>query len=161
MSISLLFFIASYCGRREEPEIKNQIISYLISQSLTSTGSPCQNFSLSEAACIVAPELSSTTCSSSEISRLKLIIEPTSLRTDEVLDKFFVCWKNCNLIFNVQETICMKDKFATNKAYREAQRSGTTSSSTNWGICMNRCNKGEDTESGLNKTGASYPKSAY
>lgn len=157
----LFFFLNGNCRKSNEPDLKAQVISYLISQSLTNSGTPCENFSLSEAACITSPDLNTVTCSSGEITRLKNLIEPSNLRTDPVLEKFFICWKNCNLLFNANEIICTGSKFSNNKAYREAQRSGTTNSSGNWGVCMNKCNKGEDVESGVKSTGATFPKTAY
>jgi hypothetical protein len=163
--ISLAFFILIFtngnCRKEKENDLNTQIISYLITQSTTNTNNPCLNFSITESACVRVPESSTITCSDSEIDRLKSLIEPTSKRSNEILNKFFTCWKNCNVIFNSQESICNGEKFSTNKLYRDSQRSISTNSASAWGICMNRCNKGEDVESGLNTTGASYPKSAY
>lgn len=149
------------CKRNQNSdERKNQINSYLLSLAQEGQGTPCTNFATSESFCIANPDSTILTCSNDEILRLKKGIEPVEKRTDEVLSVFLNCWKSCNNIFNTTETICTSgSKFPSNKAYREAQKSGSTTQSKSWGLCMNSCNKGENLE--VSSTGATYPNPAY
>jgi hypothetical protein len=155
-------FLNENCRKNNaDDETNKQITSYLVNQYQTSGTNACSNFAFSESSCISSADLVTTTCSAYELSRLKSQIEPIALRTDAIMDKFFSCWKNCNVLFNTQESMCNSGKFASNKDYRNSQRSGSTSSSGIWQLCMDPCTKGTDVTSGLSGTGANYPKSAY
>lgn len=158
-----LFLLSGFssCGSSQKDGTKEQILTYLLNTQ-TASGNPCMNFANSENSCVISPDSVVTTCSESEISRLTNLIEPSEKRTSEIMNAFFQCWNKCNLLFNAGEPICTKGtKFSSNREYRSAQRSGSTSASQTWGVCMNSCNKGESVEEGLSTSGATYPKPAY
>ncbi|MCB1179109.1 MAG: hypothetical protein KDK36_16100 [Leptospiraceae bacterium] len=150
------------CSPSKNNEAQDQLITYWINSGGLNGENSCSNFASSENSCISSPDSILLTCSDSEVYRIKNIIEPPDKRTEVIMNAFFSCWSKCNILFNGNEAICLKNtKFSSSKAYRDAQRSGSTSASQTWGVCMNSCNKGDSTETGLAGTGASYPKSAY
>lgn len=162
-AILALFYLSGIfgCSRNQNSQDrKNQLNSLLLNQALGDSSSPCSNFASSEIFCVANPDSILQTCSNEEFSRLRTGIEPPEKRTDETMNLFFLCWRGCNLIFNSTESICTSNaKFPSNRAYREAQKSGATAASQNWGICMNSCNKGESQE--LTGSGATYPRPGY
>jgi hypothetical protein len=149
------------CSRSQKDTSFEQFLTYLLNNQGNSV-SPCSNYASSENACISSPDSVLLICSESEMNRLTNLIEPPEKRTTEVMSGFWNCWSKCNFLFNSQEAICTRGtKFSSNREYRSATRSGSTSASQAWGICMNSCNKGESKEPGLAGTGATYPKPAY
>lgn len=160
-AISLLFLLVLgiQCKTKKPSNSKEQILSFLLNQSLTQSSDPCTAFASSEGMCVSSQIGILQTCSDSEKSRLKRSIEPPEKQTDEVLGKFFECWRKCNLIFNSQEPICAGTKFSSLQTYREAQKSGQSSASKSWILCTNSCNQGEAEET--NTLGAIFKGWAY
>lgn len=146
----LVFFILLLdCRKKESTNTKEQILSFLLNQSLTQSSDPCVSFVTSENLCLLNPTNTLQICSDSEKNRLKKNIEPQEKQTNEVLNAFYECWKNCNLLFNSQEPICAGSKFTNAEIYRNAQKSGQSASSKSWILCMTRCNQGEAEETKL------------
>lgn len=148
LTIFLLFLLVlgMQCKTKKSSTVKEQILSFLVNQSLTQSSDSCTAFASSEGLCVSTQIQILQTCSESEKSRLKKSIEPVEKQTDKVLDKFFECWRKCNLIFNSQEPICAGTKFESLQTYREAQKSGQSSVSKSWIVCTNSCNQGEAEE---------------
>ncbi|MCX7999344.1 MAG: hypothetical protein N3A69_10420 [Leptospiraceae bacterium] len=134
------------CRRKESSGTKEQILSFLLNQSLTQSSDPCTAFAATEGLCVLAQTDALQTCSEKEKSRIKKSIEPLEKQTNEVLNKFYDCWRRCNLVFNAQEPICKEPKFSTLEVYRNAQKSGQSSASKSWILCINSCNQGEAEE---------------
>ncbi len=146
LCLVFLLILNIQCKSKKTSNSREQIISFLINQSLTNSTDSCTSFASSEAICVSSQTEILRTCSDTEKSRLKKSIEPIEKQTNEVLDKFFDCWKKCNLIFNSQESICLESKFTKLESYRDAQKSGQSLASKNWILCTNTCNQAEAEE---------------
>lgn len=161
-----LLILLNFCGGSDNTTKRQEQLQLLIylrnNQAATSsTQSACFNFVLAESACITLPDSQTTTCSDSELTRIKNGIQTSDKRTDSILIGFFGCWKNCALLFNASNSICSSSKYPTTKSYREAQKSTASSGSVAWGTCMTTCNNGNSEESGLKGTGATYPTQPF
>ncbi len=156
-----LFSFCSRSGNEEKRKEQIQLILYLQDNKIPTSSSQaaCFNFVSIENTCIVIPDSQSTTCSDSELLRLKNGIQPSDKRTDSTLIAFFSCWKNCALLFNVTNSICNEAKYPTTKTYRDAQKSTANAASAAWGACMIKCNNGENEETGL--LGTTYPTQPF
>ncbi len=162
----ILFSFLFQCGGGEDTTKRAQQIQLLLylqnnKTPSSSTQAACFNFAATERTCIVAADSQSTVCSDSELTRLKNAIQTTDKRTDSILIGFLGCWKNCALLFNATNSICMNSKYPTTKTYREAQKSTSTTASAAWGSCMTTCNNGNSEETGLKGTGATYPTQPF
>lgn len=167
MILLCLFLILGQCGTRvrEYSEGEKALLFFIFKNGGTinsSYTSGCSGFWNSEQLCIKSPDSLSSVCSDSELTRVKNGIEPSDKRTDKVLEAFYNCWMNCNLIFNASDSDCLNAKlFSTTKSYRDAQKAAKTQSSLNWGFCVEKCNSGKSNDPILIDAAATYPKPAY
>lgn len=164
ISTVLIFLLFSFCSRSNNTEkSKEQVQLFLYlqeNQAPTSTSqASCFSFVSIENTCIIAADSQLTTCSESELSRLKNAIQPSEQRTESNLIAFLNCWKNCALLFNLANPICSSAKFPTTKAYRDAQKSTSSTASGAWGACMTKCNNGQSEETGL--LGVTFPNQPF
>ncbi|MCB1158083.1 MAG: hypothetical protein KDK45_11315 [Leptospiraceae bacterium] len=158
--IFILFFIACGGGSSKDPAETERVLSYILQN--TDSGNPLKNACISfinvENLCILQPQTVLISCSDSELSRLKNLINPAEKRIDSVLISFFQCWKDCNTVYNTQEEFC-KEKFASTEVYRKSQKSGTSNASVIWQVCEKDCNSGKkDT---VKETGATFLETPF
>ena len=166
--VYFLIFITIHgkCGGGEDTKKREQQVQLLVylqnnKTPNSSTQAACFNFASAESTCIIAADSQSTVCSDSELTRLKNGIQTSDKRTDSILIGFFNCWRNCAILFNASNSICMGSKYPTTKTYRDAQKSTSNTASAAWGTCMTTCNNGNSEETGLKGTGATYPTQPF
>jgi hypothetical protein len=166
ISLFIVFTFILTCNRdgsKADKEREAQLILNYLRNSNTSNPvqSACFQFTAAESTCIVSPDESSISCSTSEYDRLKLNITVADKRTDPILIAFFNCWKACNIIYNANDNLCAGSKYTSTNTYREKMKSGSTAASISWGACMQKCNNGSSDEAGLKGTGAIYTGQPY
>lgn len=146
------------CKPKKKEEIDPQLISFLLAQRTGAEGG-CQKFILGESACVSVVDSALTACTSL-IANVKSKITPQDKATDGVIELYFNCFVEANLIYN-QAINCQKSSFNTSAEYRKAQRITSTSNSVNavsaWKVQFNNCasleNGSPSASSGLRETG--------
>ena len=146
---TFIIFFGFSCNLLKEDSSGTSDSSLLLLANAATTISNCEEFSSSESACIVNPDLVTTTCSEAEKKRLISFINPKASRTNDALEGFFACWSRCNLVFNSKDTICGSTKYFDTSEYHISQRAFSTAASKEWGNCMDKCNGGSSNEGDL------------
>ncbi len=139
------------------PEQEQQLLTYILQ---TTSGGPsvsaCADYANIENLCIVNPDNTLFTCTESNIEKIKLNIMPETVRTVEVLNAFFGCWKSCILLYNSQDSVCSSGKYPSTLQYRNSLKSGRTSASISWGTCQEKCNNGKSDDTILKRNEALF-----
>jgi hypothetical protein len=158
--IAILLFFAVSCKRSSAsatPEQEQQLLTYILQ---TTGGGPsvsaCTDYVSVENLCIVNPDNSLFTCSESNVEKIKGNIMPEKVRTEEVLNAFFGCWKSCVLLYNSQDSVCSSGKYPSTLQYRNSLKSARTSASISWGTCQEKCNNGKSDDTILKRNEALY-----
>ncbi|MCC5816586.1 MAG: hypothetical protein JJT78_17675 [Leptospira sp.] len=126
----------------------------------------CEKFLQTENLCVGNPANVNLICNGTLQNRIRNRIQPENLRSDDILEKYFRCFDNCNVEFNLASN-CGNNRFSTNEAYRRAQRSLSEGGSLgvaalSWTNCYNRCRsvngQTPPENSGLAESGTTFPE---
>ncbi len=138
---AILFLVVTFTGtcQKKKETVDEDLLSFLIAQP-SSLQSSCQRFLLSEGNCVASTDNTLVACNSA-ISAIRGRILPADKSNDSVIELYFNCFTNVNLVYNGLIS-CNKSSFATNAEYRRNQRLGTGSqinANTQWRSQFNNC----------------------
>jgi hypothetical protein len=161
-SVIFIGCFALCCRPKKNTDTETELLSLLL-MNQPGVQSACEKFFTTENLCVSNGTVPAVGCSSDFISSIRSGIQPSSLRTDQILEKYIRCFDSCNLEFNILSQ-CPSAKFATNREYRQAERdsgSGNLEAKVAWTNCNNQCRsvngKTPKPGSGLEDSGTTYP----
>jgi len=114
-------------------------LSFVLAQPSPLSAS-CQRFLLTEGACVATQDNVLVTCNNL-ISAIRSRITPTNLASDSVIELYFNCFSQANLVYNGLIS-CNRTSFQTNADYRRNQRltSGSQlNANSQWRAQFNNC----------------------
>ncbi|WCL48554.1 hypothetical protein [Leptospira sp. GIMC2001] len=155
------------CSNKKNNDQESELITLLL-QNQPGVQSACEKFIQTENLCIGNQTSPVVSCDSNFVTNFRNGIEPSSLRSDEILEKYIRCFDSCNFNYNAL-TKCNENRFNNARDYRLAQRGqnaavsgGVTNSNVIvWIDCFEKCRsvngKTPTAESGLVNSGTTYP----
>lgn len=150
------------CRPKKNSNSDAELLSLLL-QNQSGIQAACEKFITTENLCVSNGTVPSVGCSGEFLNAFRSGIQPKSLGTDQILEKYIRCFDSCNLGFNVLSQ-CSSAKYASNREYRQSERdpgSGYLSAKVVWADCNNQCRSVEGKtptpDSGLEGSGTTYP----
>ena len=150
----ILLIINCFDTNTSDTQKQTALVSLVLTQNNSDLYKACHTFYETESSCTTTPTSISTTCSTTEMNRLKGGISPAASQTDAILTEYYKCWSICNSTFN-SDSKCLSNQFSSQESYRAAQRITTTYESQKWEYCFTKCNDGQSDFTLL--SGTTYP----